>query len=812
MSEPAMNLLGLHLGHPWLLLAALPLLAFAYLTRRGGWWLRGLSFAALVVALAQPWWVTPGGRLAVLVDVSDSVAGNALAQARQLDLAALGPSAQVAYVATDTTFVDDLRARVPRGTATDSTDLARALQVAVANGASRILLVSDGVTPEDALLASLPAIPVDVVPVRSAEDVRVVQLLLPQRAAPGQRLQGTVIVRSDRATPATLRVSVGGTLGEERQLDLTEGESAVTFEFGVPGTNSGGAVSVGVDLAVPFEQPRANDSADGLVTVETRPPVLVLDDPAAARLLRLQGFDVVEGGPDKLAFPLAYSAVVLRGSSSRFTTTQLDLLARYVRDGGGLLMTGSPESFGFGGWYRTAVEDVLPVTTDLRTEVALPLVAMVMVIDRSQSMASGRPSRLDLAKEGAAQVVDLAYDQDLLGLIAFSDGPGTRWVFQLRPATERGKREMAAGIYALDTGGGTVLEPAYRQALDALEGVDAAVKHVIILSDGQLYDQSPFGGGGTDFGAMAQEGLAAGITTSTIAIGESADFERLSAIAVAGGGRYYAALDASGLPRIFTNEALTATRALLIDEPTVPKPRPNPLYDFPADLPPISAYVATSLKSDAQLLLSGVDDEPILATYRSGLGRTAALTTDLNAWTGALGSWPDLPGAFGTIVRWLQARPDGMAASAVRDGNFVRVTLDAVRDGEYLNDLQPTARFGTNSASLEQVAPGRYQGLVPWRGTAGSDVVVSFGSELVSRARVSGPDPEYANVDGARLLTSVAERTGGSVVNPETYQPVLGTVRRAVWQWPLGAAVALFTAELLLRRRRVWVAGRANGP
>src|SRR5690606_4457158 len=146
------------------------------------------------------------------------------------------------------------------------------------------------------------------------------------------------------------------------------------------------------------------------------------------------------------------------------------------------------------------------------------------------------------------------------------------------------------------------------RALAALEATDAAVKHIIVLSDGRLYDgQGPFGSNATagpDFAALANTGLDKGITTSTIAIGSEADFERLGDIAEAGGGRYYEALDVGTLPRIFTNEALTATRALLVDEPTVPVARPNPVVTFPADLPAVDAYVATSLKSDAQELLA----------------------------------------------------------------------------------------------------------------------------------------------------------------------------------------------------------------
>src|SRR5690606_33596391 len=123
-----------------------------------------------------------------------------------------------------------------------------------------------------------------------------------------------------------------------------------------------------------------------------------------AELLETQGLDVVLGTPADVTSPLAYSAVVVRAGAPDFTPGQLDLLAAFVETGGGLLMTGGPQSFGFGAWYRTPVEAVLPVTTDLRTEVTLPLVALVMVIDRSQSMATGSPSKIELAKEGAIQV------------------------------------------------------------------------------------------------------------------------------------------------------------------------------------------------------------------------------------------------------------------------------------------------------------------------------------------------------------------------------------------------------------------------
>ncbi|HET8985780.1 MAG TPA: VWA domain-containing protein [Trueperaceae bacterium] len=790
---------GVALGRPLALLGLLLcVVPFASRQIRVGSWLRAGAIAALVVALAQPTVPGEGGNLAVLVDVSDSVGDTALAAVAALDASFDNP--ELYLTASETARVTALPATAPgflRGT---TTDLARALQVASSGGPNRVLLVSDGVTSEAALLSALPDVPVDVLWVPSRSGVRLAELLLPDLATPGQQIEALAVVESDVATTVTVRATSGGVDLEPIVAAVRPGTTALPFRFTAP---DAATVAVSVTLETQAEV-AGSTRLQGEVSIRTRPPLLVVDDPALARVLGAQGLSVVDGTVADITSPLSYSAVVVRGSAAQFTPGQLDLLRAFVDNGGGLMMTGGPESFGFGAWYRTPVEEILPVTTDLRTEVSLPLVALVMVVDRSQSMATGAPSKIELAKEGAIQVVELAYQDDLLGLMVFSDVASTRWVFELRPATERGKREMLQGILGIGTSGGTVLGPAYEQSIAALEATQAAVKHIIVLSDGRLYDGGgPFASSqatGPDFAAMAAQGLTNSITTSTIAIGQEADFERLREIAEAGGGRYYEALDVATLPRIFTNEALTATRALLIDEPTVPVARPNQLLSFPSGLPPVDAYIATTLKSDAQEVLAGRDGEPLLAIRRVGLGRTAALTTDLNAWAGEFGAWEGLPGALGTLGRWLQAVPSSYDATVSRDGNELVVVVDAVRGGEYVNNERLSARFAGTSVELDQVAPGRYTGRLPWRDEAGREVVVSSGSEVVARSAVAGPDPEFAAVDGAALLATVAQRTGGTVVSGPEYQPPANGTRMPLWPFAVGAALLLFLVELAWRR------------
>ena len=787
-----MSPFDLSFGAPWVLLG-LPLLLLLPRYHAWGWRLGALSL--LVLALAQPSLTRPTRDLTVLVDVSDSVGKGGIEALSHFDFSTLPRDPARFYFAGDTTPADAGEA-VPTFLDTEHTDLSRALQVA-ASDAKRILLLSDGGESVGEALLALPEVPVDVYPLPSRANVRLQTLLAPESVSPGETVEVVAVVESDRETEVTLYPTVGEEEIEPVRQRVPAGRTPLRFSFSV---DSDTDLTVEATLEADFEQPTADDSQRLNIAVSERDPVLVVGDPATAELLRTQDFTVVEGGPEAVTNPLPYSAVVLRESAKRFTPGQLELLQSYVDNGGGLLMTGGPDSFGLGAWYRTAVEEVLPVNTDLRTEVELPLVAMVIVLDRSQSMSSGNPRKIDLAKEGAIGVVELAYQDDMLGMVVFSDQ--FEWAFELRKATERGKREMLAAILNLDTQGGTVLEPAYREAFEALQNTEAAIKHIIILSDGQLNDgASLFGGGvGVDFNVLANLALREGITTSTIAIGSGADFERLEAIAAAGGGRYYSALDASTLPQIFTSEALTATRSLLREEPLQPTPRQHPLALNLSQPPALEAYIASSLKTGAETILEGVQDEPILAVSRQGLGRSAALTTDLNAWAGSFGTWPELPALLGTVVRWLQANPAEFSATVSPDGNALRVVVDAVKNGEYINNETLQARYNGEIQTLEQVAPGRYEGRLDTP-PAGGTLVVVRGDEIVARSGVNAPSGEFDLEDAPMLLSEIAERTGGvRVTDPSEYAPPLLPAVTPVWPYLAVAGLALFLTELLFRR------------
>lgn len=788
-------------GFPWALAA---LLLLPLLPRGRGRPLRAVVVAALVVTLAQPQVPGTEDRIAVLVDVSASV-GDAARDAAEGLVAGLGGDVDVYLFAGDVARVDDVRSDADAALDEGRSDLGRAVSVAVAEGARRVVLVSDGTDTSATGLPSSAPVPVDVVPVPSAPNARLEALLAPDRVTPGATVEVVAVVQLDRPARLRLLPDADGLALPAQEHDLPAGRHALPFRVVAPndGTSRADAsLRVRVTLEVDFAQHPGDDTQATEVAITSRAAVLVIGDPAAAALLRAQGFDVEEGTADRVTSPFEPGAVVLRAGAGAFTPGQLELLARYVDQGGGLLMTGGPEGFGLGGWYRTPVEDVLPVASDVRTEITAPQVAMVIVLDVSQSMAAGDPSRLELAKRGAIDVVDLAYETDLLGLLAFSDPAATRWVFDLRPATESGKRTMLDAILAVQPQGGTVLAPAYAQAIERLAASDASVRHVIVLSDGKLYDgQGAFATATSpDWAALGAGARAGRITTSTIAIGQDADVVALEALARGGGGRFYEAFDVGTLPQLFTNEALTASRDLLRDERVAPQARRHPLSSFEGTAPAIDAYVATTLKTDGELLFVALDDEPLLAVGRAGLGRSAALTTDLNAWASDFGRWAELPGILGGVVRWLQARPAPYSATTTTRGGVLDVVVDAVVAGAYVNDRPLVARFQGTEVPLRQVAPGRYRGEMPVRGSGGT-LVVADGADVVARHAVATPDPELARGDGGTELVAFAVRTGGTWVQDlGAYSPPGAATPRPLWGVSAALAFALFLLELGWRR------------
>src|SRR5256886_5150327 len=196
-------------------------------------------------------------------------------------------------------------------------------------------------------------------------------------------------------------------------------------------------------------------------------------------------------------------------------------------------------------------------------------------------------------------------------------------------------------------------------------------------------------------------------------------------------------------------------------------------------VPPIGGSVATTLKSTAELVLMSHQEDPVLATWRYGLGRSAAFTSDAKAKWGVLWlRWRDFNKFWSQLVRWTLrsgSRSDTVAVVDRRD-DVGEITVDAVDPkGEFINFLDSQVGVVAPNRErtvldLEQVGPGRYRGRFP----APQEGVYLVGmaqrrGERVIGSQLAGLLGPYAQelrdlgVDET-LLRELAELTGGAAL------------------------------------------------
>ena len=180
----------------------------------------------------------------------------------------------------------------------------------------------------------------------------------------------------------------------------------------------------------------------------------------------------------------------------------------------------------------------------------------MLVTDTSGSMNATdvEPSRLDAAKDAADRFLDNVPDELRVGLVAFSDAPGT----VLRPTEER--EPVRSAVDGLAAEGGTATGDALDSALRALgtRAEDAPPAAVVLLSDGATQS-------GRDPVAVAREAADAGVPVYTVALGTPdgvveangqvlrvpPDPEALAEVARASGGAAFAAEDAGALDEVY---------------------------------------------------------------------------------------------------------------------------------------------------------------------------------------------------------------------------------------------------------------------
>lgn len=709
---------------------------------------------------------------------------------------------------------------------TDGTNIAAAIERSLAalpeGSGGRIVVLTDGQATAGNLSASLAAarargVELAVVPIAPppTPEVMVEEVSMPAAIAIGEHVPVTVTIRATAAAEAELRVRGNGVLLLSRELRLRPGRTKVELE---PIATQPGLLRVEAAIeATPDTEP-GNNRAFALAFVHGPPVVLYVGAPPGplADALKAQGLAVRRTAPVQLpASPVAYqgiAAVVLDDVPAfHLNPQQMTALRDYVRvGGGGLVAVGGSQSFGIGGYAGTPLEETLPVTMDVRHRLAIPSVAIVLVLDASGSMSSFgvELAKVEVAKEIAQSVIDLLDERDLVGVLAFDQVP--HWLVKPTPASEHAR--ILDAVSRIKAGGGTVMHLALSAARDALRQVDAKIKHIIVLSDGQTDPGDP--------PRLLVTGMAdEKITTSSVAVGPDAELEIMKNIATWGRGRAYVARDQYSIPQIMTAEAMLAARASVIEERFIPRVVGTPaILATLGAIPPLHGYLATAPKPAADQVIVSHQDDPIVATWTYGLGRAVAVTTDARyRWTAEWARWAQASRFWSQAVRWTMARETGpLDAHMDVETDRVRIVLDArAHDGSPLVSWDARVAVVGDGGEvgrtvLSQTRPGWYEATMPLPppGAYLVSVLASDGGRSVGRAALPlavSYSPELRQVGLNRAVIShMIEAADARVISTpsEALAPPAVPARRSRPIWPLfgGAALAGFVVEVALRR------------
>ncbi|BCP98171.1 hypothetical protein TthHB5008_12720 [Thermus thermophilus] len=701
--------------------------------------LRVLVLLLLLLAFLDPRWPLEG-RVVYLLDFSPSAREAVFALAARLPK----DGVYVAFAERAATLPSPTARRLDLG---EGTDLREAYKEALRHRPSRAVLVSDG------LLEPIPPpFPLDAlyVPPRPYVAVRLVP--------PAYPLYGETVgvgVVLEAPVPAEARVRVEGPGGVLERALRVEGRKALVYTF--PLTEKAAVRAVA-------EGPWGRSEAEVEVAPADRAKAVVLGDPAAARYLEAQGFQVEEG----FTLPLEADLVVVGTGVLDLPEGAPEALKAFLRRGGGLLFTATPKGLFFGGWDRALPEE-LPLKPLGREGAAL-----VLVLDVSGSMAG---EKLSMAVAGALALVESAAPEDRLGVVVFSSGH--RVLFPPRPMTAQAKKEAESLLLSLRAGGGTVLGGAFREAVRLLQGVPGERKAVLVLTDGLIADAKE---------PILDLAQTSGVEVSALALGPDADAPFLKELARRGGGRFYQAPSPRELPRLFLREGQEVFRGEALEGRFPVEARPHPLTEG-FRFPPLSVLLPARAEPWAEVLLTS-GERAVLAIGERGEGRVAALATDLSR------SWRDFPEAsafLGGLFRWLIGARRALALYAYPEGEGVRVVA--------LGPLEaPEILSGGTRRPMVPTGPLRFEARVE-----GEGVLLDRGLRLPLALPLPG---EWSPRDGREVLRALAEASGGRLLAGPG-EASSGKEALPLRPFLVGLALALFLLERFLEARLDRGASRA---
>ncbi len=571
-----------------------------------------------------------------------------------------------------------------------------ALSLSDPHKTTRLLVVSDGYSTEslesleERLHKSKTPMDLRLLIPEAIEDTKISEFITPQNVQAGQPYQLQIRLEGKVGSSTPLEIFRDGQSVKKSTVIFKDKWAYVQF---TDRNTKGGAVHYKVLITPDNDKSKGNNQAQSWVKVGGGPEVLLItsygNDPVYEVLIN-KGFKVRQCKNNETLSVSDLNGIKLvlinNVPAYSLSTNFIDALPAFVKvQGGGLLMLGGKYSFGSGGYFESKIDDLLPISMELRQDHKKLSVAMSIILDRSGSMGmavAGGATKMDLANDGAARSVELLSDTDYIHVLAVDSSP-----HEMVPMVNVGsdRHGISHNIKRIASmGGGIYVYTGLKAAWEQLKHAPSGQRHIILFSDAADSEEPG------DYKNLIAEMVKGGCSISVIGLGDETDPDAdfLKDIAKRGNGRIFFNTDPTAIPAVFAQETVAVARSAFISENVGVQSTKDWFEMAGRDIPgltKINGYNLSYLKKGAAMAMQSTDEykAPLMSFWHRGTGRTAAVTFPLAGdHSKSVRDWKHYGDFLQTLSRWLMGNklPPGLGLRLKKTGLTMNLDLLVDRD------------------------------------------------------------------------------------------------------------------------------------
>ena len=291
-----------------------------------------------------------------------------------------------------------------------------------------------------------------------------------------------------------------------------------------------------------------------------------------------------------------------------------------IFNGMGLIVVGGDNSFEYGQYKNSILEDFLPVkVSGARKEITKEInIVILLDISGSTSQETEGLAAIDIQKAIAIDLINQTRSDSKIAVVTFNYRSNILHPLTLLSQDER--NDLYNEILNVKNNGGTNIYAGLKQSYSILTNVGGS-RNVILISDG-------FSGMKDMILNEVKKARERGIQTHVVDIGDRTNRYLLEKIAIEGNGKYFRSTNKRSIKLIFKtdekdNEKNINLLSLHPDHFILRKSRTIESV--------VTGYNQVIPKKNSLMLISTIYNNPILTVGRYGLGRIAVFSTG-NPW------------------------------------------------------------------------------------------------------------------------------------------------------------------------------------